>query len=72
MFELNAILFFQLKKEIHNTQTNFFIFIKEIYKSLMDFDKRIMDFLNGQKNSKNIIALKASISYEFKENINRI
>ena len=38
----------------------------------MDFDKRIMDFLNRQKNSKNIIALKATISYEFKENINRI
>ena len=38
----------------------------------MDFRKGIMDFLNGQKNSKNIIALKASIYNEFKENINRM
>ena len=38
----------------------------------MDFHKGIMDFLNGQKKSKNIIALsfKASIYNEFKENIN--
>ena len=30
-----------------------------------------MDFLNEKKNSKNIIALKASIYNEFKENVNR-
>ena len=31
-----------------------------------------MDFFNGQKNSKNIIALNETIYNEFKENINRI
>ena len=38
----------------------------------MDFSNGIKDFLNKQKNSKNIIALKALFYNEFKENINII